>query len=83
MTQFWISFRSLTYAQRAAGLMERRGISASIARLPQKQSKKGCGYAVISRGPILPVKNLLEEHNIPWSQIFRRAESGEFFEVTP
>ena len=45
MPQYWISFRSLTHAQRAARFLEKSGITATVTRLPQGVSPKGCGYA--------------------------------------
>ena len=81
MTQFWILFRSLTHAQRAAGLLERRGITATITRAPQGLSPKGCGYAVLFRKRINEALRLLEENKIPYGQVFERRESGEFREA--
>lgn len=83
MTQYWISFRSLTYAQRAAALLERKGITATIVRLPQQLSKRGCGYAVIVRGRLRQAVGFLGDGKIPWSKVFQRLESGEFQEVEP
>lgn len=81
MKQIWISFRSLTYAQRAARVLERKGISATLVRLPQGVSKKGCGYALILRGRVKEALNVLEAEHIPWGQSFERLESGEYREV--
>ncbi len=81
MKQYWISFRSLTYAQRASRVLERKGVTATIVRLPQGVSKKGCGYAVIQRGSYREAIRILEELRLPWGQIFARSESGEFREV--
>ena len=41
-----IMCRSLTYAQRASSVLERSGITASIARAPQELTDRGCGYCV-------------------------------------
>ena len=81
MKQYWISFRSLTYAQRGASLLERKGLTATIVRLPQHLSKRGCGYAIIVRGRIHQAAAWLGDAKIPWSQVFQRLESGEFQEV--
>ncbi len=81
MKQIWISFRSLTYAQRAAHILERRGISSALVRLPQGLSKKGCGYALILRGHVKDALDLLEAEHLPWGQSFERLDSGEYREV--
>ncbi len=81
MSQIWISFRSLTYAQRASRILERKGISSVLARLPQGVSKKGCGYALVFHGRAREAQTILEREEIPWGQSFLRMESGEFREV--
>lgn len=81
MKQYWISFRSLTYAQRAVRVLERKGYTASLVRLPQGVSSRGCGYAVILRNAVREGIRFLEEQRIPWGQIFERGEGGEFREV--
>lgn len=81
MKQIWISFRSLTYAQRAARILERRGISSALVRLPQGVSKKGCGYALILRSRAKEALETLDANNLAWGQSFERLESGEYREV--
>ena len=81
MTQIWISFRSLTYAQRALRYLERKGITASLSRLPQGLSKKGCGYALVLRRSFREALRMLDEEKIPWGQSFEKLESGEFREA--
>ena len=44
--KFLILCKSLTNAQRAAQLLERRGIGAAVVKAPQHLRQNGCGYAV-------------------------------------
>ncbi len=44
---YLLSFRSLTYAQRAARVLERAGITGTVSRVPKAASAKGCAYCVI------------------------------------
>lgn len=81
MPQYWISFRSLTHAQRAARILERRGVTATVARLPQGVSPKGCGYALIVRHRIHDALRVLGEARIPTGLVFEKMEHGEFREV--
>ena len=39
--------RSLTYAQRAARLLERSGITGTVVRVPRSVSARGCAYGVL------------------------------------
>ena len=81
MPQYWISFRSLTHAQRAARFLEKSGITATVTRLPQGVSPKGCGYALIVRQRIHEALRLLGEARIPSGMAFEQTERGDFREV--
>lgn len=81
MTQYWILCRSLTHAQRAAALLERRGYTATLTRAPQGLSPRGCSYAVIIRKRLHDALTLLEGSGIPYGQVFEKQSSGEFQEV--
>ncbi len=45
--QYLFMCRSLTYAQRSARVLERAGITGTVARAPKLASSRGCGYCVI------------------------------------
>ena len=44
---YLLSFRSLTYAQRAARILERAGITGTVSRVPKAAATRGCAYCVI------------------------------------
>lgn len=46
MRQCFITFRSITYAQRGAEVLHRGGIYAELGRTPRYLEKKGCGYSL-------------------------------------
>lgn len=46
MISYLLICKSLTYAQRAAKVLEHSGITAIIMRIPQALSADGCGYCV-------------------------------------
>ena len=48
--QYLIMCRSLTYAQRSAALLERKGISCVVVKAPQGLSGSGCGYVLRMQG---------------------------------
>lgn len=81
MPQYWISFRSLTAAQRSARALERKGFTAVVARLPQGVSTKGCGYALIVRNRIEEALRILDDQQISSGSVFEKTERGEFREV--
>lgn len=41
-----ITFRSVTPAQRAEGVLKRAGIDCTTQRTPRWMEEKGCGYSV-------------------------------------
>ena len=45
--QLLLMCRSLTYAQRTAKALERKGITGVVTRAPKSASPNGCGYCVI------------------------------------
>ena len=81
MRQVWITFRSLTHAQRAKTTLERKGITASLTRAPKELSLRGCAYAVVLRKKIGEAARLIEELKLPAARFFERSESGEYREV--
>ena len=74
--------RSLTYAQRAAAVLERSGISAVILRTPKRLTAKGCSYSVkISTRRLAEAKAALEEAAIRPQALFTLLDSGAYEEV--
>ncbi len=43
---YLLTFRSLTYAQRAARVLERAGITGTVLRVPKAAATRGCAYCV-------------------------------------
>ncbi len=43
---YLLTFRSLTYAQRASRVLERAGITGTVSRVPKAAAVKGCAYCV-------------------------------------
>ncbi|MBR5094258.1 MAG: DUF3343 domain-containing protein [Oscillospiraceae bacterium] len=81
MGQIWILCRSLTYAQRAAELLERKGITATVSRAPQGSDPRGCGHAVTvrKRGP--EAVKILRDAHLPFGKLLARGEDGGYREV--
>ncbi len=46
MSHYLLLCKSLTYAQRAFRILERRGITAVIVRAPMSLNIQGCSYCV-------------------------------------
>ena len=46
MSQFIITFRSVTFAQRGEGVLRGAHIRCSLSRTPRWMEEQGCGYAL-------------------------------------
>ncbi len=83
MTQYLITFRTLTQAQRAARVLERAGYTVTIRRAPAKLSVSGCGYAIALRKQVTQAAQFLKERDLWTGKLFRLEEDGEYREVLP
>ena len=79
--QYLIMCRSLTNAQRAAALLERKGISATIIKAPQGLSTSGCGYALSLYRYFDEATVLLKTNRLLMGKRFARNLEGEYLEV--
>ena len=80
--RYLILCRSLTYAQRAEALLERRGIDAPILKAPLRLRERGCGYALSVTRRIREAAALLRENHLLTGRIYARLDDGEYREVT-
>ena len=84
MRFYFITFRSVTYAQRAEKLLTQRGIRVSLMRTPRWMEEQGCGYALkLWSGDIAPVVKLLRENRLQLQKVYFQQENGELEEVKP
>lgn len=77
-----IMFRSLTYAQRGARVLERFGISAAVTKAPMKTTDKGCSYCVrVSEAAQNRAFAILQDSGIAYGRVFQIKPDGEYREV--
>lgn len=83
MKSYYITFRSVTWAQRGEKLLEAKGIRCVLQRTPRWMEEQGCGYClrVWTQDAGRPVK-LLEEARIPLRRVYLQREDGQLEEVT-
>ena len=46
MKFYYITFRSVTFAQKGQGILSRAGIEAQLRRAPKEMSHRGCSYCL-------------------------------------
>ena len=78
MKNYFITFRSITYAQRAEKTFLRNGISCHIRRTPRWMEERGCGYCLrLWTGEAKQVLHLLKQHQIPYRKVYIQGRDGQ------
>ena len=82
MRLYFITFRSVTFAQRAEKLLNQMGHRASLMRTPRWMEEQGCGYALkLWSNDILSLVKLLRENKIQLRKVYVQLEDGQMEEV--
>ena len=69
--RYLIMCRSLTYAQRAARVLEMAGIGAGVIRAPAGLTGNGCSYCVtVSIGKVQGAVNILRTENLLQGKVY-------------
>ena len=82
MRFYYITFRSVTFAQRAEKLLAAAAVRCSLQRTPRWMEQQGCGYAlrIWAREPETAVR-LLRSHNIPMRRLYIQGLDGQLEEL--
>ena len=82
MLHYLIMCRSLTYAQRAARVLERAGITAIVTKAPRSAVTEGCGYSVkVSESRLTDALYVLKNANLSPGKVFLLHRNGGVQEV--
>ena len=77
MDFYFITLRSVTFAQRAEKLLTQRVIPVNLMRTPRWMEEQGCGYALKLRSRnIQSVVKLLQESRIQLRKVYAQWEEG-------
>ncbi len=81
MKEFYITFRSITYAQKGQSALQRAGIRCQLRRTPRILEEKGCGYCLtVSQWDSMKAVKLLREVNILFKGCYLRGPDGNWEE---
>lgn len=80
MQSFFITFRSVTYAQKGERLLEAQGIPCSLQRTPRWMEEQGCGYCLKLRRAE-PAVDALRQARVPFRRVYRQLPDGNVEEV--
>ena len=82
MVSYYLTCRSLTYAQRVSRALTQARIKNYIVRTPQNLTREGCGYAVrISGASLTQALGILNTAQIPPKKVYSSLGDGHFEEV--
>ena len=82
MKDCFITFRSVTFAQRGERELKRAGIACSLRRTPRWMEEQGCGYSIRLRCPdMMAAVELLKGKQIPYRKVYLHGENGQMEET--
>ncbi len=82
MESCYLTFRSVTFAQRAEQAIRRAGISAALSRTPKWMEERGCGYCLRLRcRDAQSAALLLKENAMPFRKLYRVRDGAQAEEI--
>ena len=82
MDVFFITFRSVTLAQRGERVLGDAGMRCALIRTPRWMEEKGCGYCLRLRcQDIGRWVEVLRRRGVQFRRVYVRQEDGEIREV--
>lgn len=78
MKKCMITFRSVTPAQRAEGVLKKAGMDSSIHRTPKWMEQQGCGYSLrVNFREVSAAVALLQAQEIPFRKVYLLTSTGK------
>lgn len=79
---YFITFRSVTYAQRGERILSAAGIRCGIRRARRWMAEKGCGYSLRVQTPsVARAVELLRDQQLPMGKVYRQLAQGQLEEL--
>lgn len=75
---YYITFRSVTYAQRGERILQGEGIRCTLQRTPRWMEQQGCGYCLrLWTAQVQPALHLLQKHQVPYRRVYIQGRDGQ------
>ena len=82
MKTYYITFRSVTFAQRGEQVLKESGIRCGILRTPKWMEAQGCGYSLrVWTEDIHGILELLREKQVRLRKIYVQKQDGALEEL--
>lgn len=83
MKLYFITFRSVTFAQRGEKLLSGSGVRCTLQRTPKWMEEQGCGYSLrVRTEDVIPAVELLREKQVPLRKVYAQRADGQLEEIT-
>lgn len=77
MKMYFITFRSVTPAQRGQRILQQAGIACALLRTPRWMEERGCGYCLRLRPEsAMEAVDLLRQAHLSFSKIYAGTDHG-------
>ncbi|MGM9590548.1 MAG: DUF3343 domain-containing protein [Faecousia sp.] len=84
MKYYYVTFRSVTFAQRGERILEQAGIRCILLRTPKWMEQRGCSYCLrLWTGDILPALGLIRQADLPVGKVYLQGPDGQLEEWEP
>lgn len=82
MKSYFVTFRSITFAQRGESVLQKAGIPCELQRTPRWMEAQGCGYSLrLSVKAAQQAVEILRQRQIPIRKLYLQLEDGSLQEV--
>ena len=82
MRYYYITFRSVTHAQRGERVLQSEGIRCTLQRTPRWMEVQGCGYSLrLWTEDVAPGVEALRRSGVPMRKVYIQREDGVLEEM--
>lgn len=83
MKFYYITFRSVTFAQRGERALQQEGIRCTLLRTPKWMEQRGCGYCLrLWTADVVPALDALRRAGVPLRRVYLQQRDGQLEEWT-
>ncbi|MGN1016219.1 MAG: DUF3343 domain-containing protein [Faecousia sp.] len=83
MRYYYITFRSVTFAQRGERVLQSAKIRCTLQRTPRWMEEQGCGYCLrLYTKELAAAAELLVREGVPFRKLYEQTAQGQLEEVT-
>ena len=82
MKDCYVTFRSITAAQRGESVLRKAGVDVTIQRTPRWMEEQGCGYSLrLDRSEVQSAIARMKSSGVNYRKVYMQQENGAFEEV--